>query len=233
MKLRSSRVATLLAAALLLSATSNAWCGTNTLASLKPLAAEYGLMPAASDGKPVDIPGRTDPGTYVDGSGFWPGNWKIVPVIPPTSTYPTNASYSSTWTNVFMVSHYPVAGVGLWVKNPNGYHWVEFALPQQSRRFVGSAFMTDDVLGYARGYRHKTNQQGELIITVDGREVYRKEFTRTDLEPDSGGIVAEIDVELPANGKAIRFRLELSGWGDGNTNAELVLMDAGVVTPGR
>jgi hypothetical protein len=62
-------------------------------------------------------------------------------------------------------------------------------------------------------------------VQVDGKEVFRQGTTRTQKQAGSGEKLHALDIPLPSGAKKIRFALEVSDWGDGNKNIELVITE--------
>jgi len=205
-------------AAILVLATAHA---ETKLTDLTPTGAEAGMVRA--DG---DVPGKIDVGTYYDNVGSWPDWRKIVKVVPADFKLPAGETYRTALPQAFSVGGEFIAGVGLWSKAPSAYHWLEYDIPAGAKKLTGQLFVTDDPFGYVRGYRQETNQQGLFTVLADGKEIARENIQRQAVGQGSGAKVVDLNVAIPADAKKIKFRVENSGWGDGNNNTELVLRDA-------
>jgi hypothetical protein len=105
------------------------------------------------------------------------------------------------------------------------YHWVEYDIPPGAARFTGEVLVTDDPLGWFAGQRGEINQQFEFIVEVDGKRVAKKGETRMGKGAGSGEKLMDLDIPLAPAAKTIRFGLEITPWGDGNKNVELVITE--------
>ncbi len=197
------------------------------LTDLTPTAAEFGMVqPGEGTSDPgTDAPGKFVIQGYYAGGGSWPDARKIVKEVPAGFVQPTDKPYSSGQGNIFLAGGEPLTGVGLWVKTYNAYHWLEYDVPAGAKKLTGKVYFTDDSFGYTRGYRKEQNQNGWLIVTVDGKEILKKDFLRHKVGDGAGAKLMDLALDLPADAKKIRFRLQSTPWGDGNNNVELVLHD--------
>lgn len=195
------------------------------LTDLIPTATEFGMVTPGEGTGAVgpDAPGKFNIVGYYAGGGHWPDARKIVKEVPADFAQPTDKPYSSGQGDIFLVAGKPLSGVGLWVRTYNGYHWIEYDVPAGAKKVTGHVYFTDDVHGYTRGYRQEQNQNGWLIVTVDGKELLKKEFLRHKVGTGAGAKLLDLNVDLPSDARRIRFRLQTTGWGDGNNNVELVL----------
>lgn len=196
------------------------------LASLKPTSVEVGTVESPESGEPEDLAGVVRFGSWADFMGFWPDHVKSIAQLPEDFTLPADQPYRSKYPDAFVVAGQPIAGVGLLARTPSMYHWIEYAIPENTRGFTARAFFTDDPFGHVRGYRNTTNHNGTFSISIDGTRVLKKDFLRQKIEDGSGEKFLDIEVPIPDDAKVIRFRIEHSPWGDGNNNTELVLYQA-------
>lgn len=157
---------------------------------------------------------------------FWPGGLKIVRRVGPEAR--SGESYKSSYQGAFAAAGKPFAGVGLWVKAPNMYHRLDYAVPAGASRFAAQLFVSDDPDGYARQENDggAKNQQFTFYVTVDDSLLFEKSWLRVGLKPGEGEKLADLDLSLPAGGKVIQFHLQQSSWGRGNTNSEVFLHQA-------
>ncbi|NWF65665.1 MAG: hypothetical protein HXY38_15325 [Chloroflexi bacterium] len=204
------------------------------LVDLEPVATEHGFLSA--EPKPgADVKdlarvasGRDDGGrglwtAYRQPEPFWTDERKIVKEIPADFKLPPGQLYHSRIKEAFAVKGEWVTGVGLWAQTHLMYHWVEYEIPAGATRFVGDLAITDD--------RHGPQfpQQGwvEFVwsVAVDGRVVTSKTKGIYD-QQSPGGVIATLDVPLPADAKRIRFRLQNNRIGiEANRNTELVVLN--------
>ncbi len=215
------------------------------LIDLKPAAAEYGLQTNE------DL-GRSGPGEFAfewgdafvlnlsNGVRFWPENVKVVRRIDPEKRV---LEYRSWLHDVFAVKGEFATGVGLWGRQRHMYHWVRYDIPRGARRFTATLWASDDPGGYAwrnGADSRPKNQQFTFSVHLGPRQdrserpdsadpadqqVLLREFTRTELGQGSGEKLADLDLPLSPEAQGLRFKLQLSGWGDGNNNVELLLRD--------
>jgi hypothetical protein len=199
------------------------------LVSLAPAAAEYGTRP-----DPNDVQQQTGPGVIDttpvkpinNATWFWPEALKVVTELPPENfAIPEGKPYASSQTDLFASEGFFVTGVGLWGRTRNMYHWVDYDIPPGAARFTGDVLVTDDPFGWFAGQRGEINQQFEFFVQVDGKDVVRRGETRHKQRSGSGAKLMPLDIELPPAAKTIRFGLEITPWGDGNKNVELVITD--------
>lgn len=121
-----------------------------------------------------------------------------------------------------------MTGVGLWVQTKMMYHWLEYDIPFASKRFTGLVYLTDDAYGYMRhmpGGRKRLFpiRNATFTVEIDGNEIFSKEFYK---QGDSkGGLIAELDIDIPSNAETIKFKLQASDGMDWNKNTELVITE--------
>jgi hypothetical protein len=199
------------------------------LVSLAPAAAEYGTRPDPDGFQKQAGPGVIDttPVRPINNAiWFWPKALKVVTDLPPEDfSLPEGKPYASSQTELFASEGFFVTGVGLWGRTRNMYHWVDYDIPPGAARFTGEVLVTDDPFGWFAGQRGEINQQFEFFVQVDGKDVVRHGETRHKQRSGSGAKLMPLDVELPPGAKTIRFGLEITPWGDGNKNVELVITD--------
>ena len=200
-----------------------------SLLTLVPAAAEYGTKP-----DPEKIQTRSGPGVIDttpvpprnNASWFWPGALKIVTALPAEDfEFPEGQAYGSARTDLFASEGFFLTGVGLWGRTRNMYHWVDYDVPPGATRFTGDVFVTDDPFGWFAGMKDSLNQQFECFVQVDGQDVFRQGATRHRKLAGSGEKLHSLDLPLPAGAKRIRFGLEVTPWGAGNKNIELVITE--------
>jgi hypothetical protein len=212
-------------------ATSSAPAGRLSIAllTLEPKAAEYGTLKNPESDQTDVGPGRIDTTPARNNNNatwFWPNALKIVKELPPDNyEFPQGQEYQSPMTDKFASSGFFLTGVGLWGRTRNGYHWIEYDIPQGATRFTADVRVTDDVVGWMRGRKDEMNQQFTFNVLVDGKELARQGATRLKQRQGSGERLNFVDVALPPGAQVIRFNLEVTPWGDGNKNIELVITD--------
>lgn len=199
------------------------------LVALAPAAAEYGTRPDPDKYQKEAGPGVIDttPVKPVNNATwFWPKALKVVTELPPEDfSLPEGKPYASSQTELFASEGFFVTGVGLWGRTRNMYHWVDYDIPPGAARFTGEVLVTDDPFGWFTGQRGEINQQFEFFVQVDGKDVVRRGETRLKQRSGSGAKLMPLDIELPPAAKTIRFGLEITPWGEGNKNVELVITD--------
>lgn len=199
------------------------------LLTLAPKAAEYGTRPDPEGYQTKAGPGVIDTAPVKprnDATWFWPGGLKIVTELPPDDfELPEGRGYRSAQTKYFASEGFFVTGVGLWARTRNMYHWVEYEIPAGAARFTGDLLVTDDPLGWMAGERDALNQQFEVLVFIDGQRVAKHSATRHRKLQGSGEKLAALDIPLPPDAKTIRFDLDVTPWGAGNKNIEVVLTD--------
>ena len=199
------------------------------LVSLAPLAAEYGTRTDPDGHQKQAGPGVIDTTPLKpinNATWFWPKALKVVTDLPPEDfSLSEGKPYASSQTELFASEGFFVAGVGLWGRTRNMYHWVEYEIPPGAARFTGEVLITDDPYGWFAGQRGEINQQFEFFVQVDGKDVIRRGETRHKQRSGSGAKLMPLDVELPPAAKKIRFGLEITPWGAVNKNVELVITD--------
>lgn len=201
------------------------------LLKLEPKNAEFGTLPDQENVQTNVGPGVIDisparNSTYPNATWFWPKALKIVKEFPPEDfKFPEGQVYRSAMTDKFANEGFFVTGVGLWGRTRNMYHWVEYDIPQGSTRFLADVLITDDPFGWMAGRVDKMNQQFTFFVFVDGKEVIHEGRTRTRLTQGSGEKLASLDIALPPGAQVIRFKLEVTPWGQGNKNIELVISE--------
>jgi hypothetical protein len=159
-------------------------------------------------------------------TGFWPRALKVVTDLPPDDfALPEGKPYASSQTELFASEGFFVTGVGLWGRTRNMYHWVEYDIPPGAVRFTGEVLVTDDPFGWFAGQRDAINQQFEFFVHVDGTQTVKHSETRHKQRSGSGAKLMPLDIELPPAAKTIRLGLEITPWGAGNKNVELVITD--------
>ncbi len=214
---------------------------TVRLVDLAPMAVEWGT--------PEDHLGIIkNPGPGRTGSGFWTAGVKIVAEIDPDYRYPEGVAYLSTVEDCFGVEGEFMTGVGLWGRGRLRYHWLDYAIPAGATRFTGQLYTSDDPHGVFPPRRPVCSQQFNFAITIDGNEqwneadkpkmespqqadprlkreaVFRHEATLLSNPIGSGKHLKQIDFAIPPKAQRIRFRLQISGWGD-QANTELIIHD--------
>jgi uncharacterized protein YceK len=200
-----------------------------SLVKLTPAAAEYGTKPdrfGVQKQAGAGVIDTTPEPPHNNAGTFWPKALKIV-TEPPAADFqfPEGQSYASSQTNLFASEGFFVTGVGLWGRTRNMYHWVDYDVPPGATRFTGDVLITDDPFGWFAGLRPNLNQQFDFFVQVDGQEVFRQGSTRLQKQAGSGEKLHALDIPLPSGAKKIRFALEVSDWGDGNKNIELVITE--------
>jgi hypothetical protein len=200
------------------------------LVDLKPAKAEFGMAKDASGISQMEGDGSYDLGTHWYHPGardFWPEKQKVIKVEDPDFALPEGTQYLSDRMDCFAVGGYFVTGVGLWTKTRNMYHYLDYEVPQGAKTLTGTVMVSDDPIGHFRGAGAKTcNQQFEFLVFVDGDQVQKVSQTRLSKPWGSGEEIAKLEVAIPEGAKKIRFKVEATGWGDGNHNIEVVLSDA-------
>jgi hypothetical protein len=200
-----------------------------SLVTLQPSATEYGTLPDPeniSKSSGAGVIDTTPVAPRNNAQSFWPGGVKIVARLPPDDfAFTEGQNYQSAQTEFFASEGFFVAGVGLWGRTRNMYHWLEYDIPEGSSRFTGEVLICDDSLGWFVGMREWQNQQFTFFAQVDGKTVARQGVTRHNKKPGSGEKLMSLDIPLPPGAKKIRFALELTPWGAGNRNVELVITD--------
>ncbi|MDZ4815658.1 MAG: NPCBM/NEW2 domain-containing protein [Verrucomicrobiota bacterium] len=182
---------------------------------------EWGTIP--NDMYPNSGPSVVDWGSAGNMGGHWKGP-KIVKEIQKGYTLPEGKVYVTDMLDCFAVGGEFVTGVGLLARRMDFYHWVEYAIPANMSRFNASLCITDDARGFQ--WWGNANQQFDVYVLIDEKEVYKNSKTRTSLEHGSGEELDTIAIDIPKGSKKIRFKVQNSPWGDGNSNTELVLKDA-------
>jgi hypothetical protein len=199
------------------------------LVSLAPRAAEYGTRPDPDGYQKQAGPGVIDTTPVKpinNATWFWPKALKVVTDLPSEDfSLPEEKPYASSQTDLFASEGFFVTGVGLWGRTRNMYHWVDYDIPPGAVRFTGEVLVTDDPFGWYAGQRGEINQQFEFFVQVDGKDVVRRGETRHKQRSGSGAKLTPLDIELPPAAKTIRFGLEITPWGAGNKNVELVITD--------
>ncbi len=192
------------------------------LADQNPVATEWGTEPhevySGSGARVCDWGSAGNMGLH------WPDERKIVKAIDPVFVLPEGKRYNSDMTNAFAVAGEWMTGVGVYARRASFYHWIEYDIPAGAKRFSANLYVTDDPRGFQ--WWANANQQFVFQVLVDGQEVDRVERVRTALEYGTGELLKNLEIPLPAGAKKIRFRVINSGWGDGNSNTELVLNNA-------
>lgn len=200
-----------------------------SLTELSPRAAEYGTRPDPDNIQTNVGPGKIDATPVRDNNNatwFWPNAQKIVNHLPAEDfKFPAGGSYSSSMVDVFASGGKFVTGVGLWGRTRNMYHWVEYAIPEGATRFTADVLVSDDPFGWMAGRKDKINQQFEFHVAVDDQEVARQDATLTEQVSGRGQRLTKVDIPLTADARVIRFRLEITPWGDGNKNVELIITE--------
>jgi len=198
-----------------------------SLLNLTPKGAEYGTLPDPEKIQTDIGPGRIDTSPIRNNNNatwFWPKALKIVKELPPENfAFQEGQAYSSSMTDKFVSEGFFVTGVGLWARTRNMYHWIEYDIPQGAAKFSADVLIGDDVFGWFAGQKDKVNQQFTFIATVDGRQVARQGATRLGKLNGSGEKLIALDIPLPPGAKTIRFALEVTPWGAGNKNIELIV----------
>jgi hypothetical protein len=199
------------------------------LIDLEPKAAEYGTKPDR-----FNIQTRSGPGVidttplqpFNNATWFWTNAVKIVRKLPPESfEFPQGQGYQSARTNMFASEGFFVTGVGLWGRTRNMYHWVEYEIPKGATRFTADVLISDDPFGWFAGRAEQSNQQFEFYVKIGEWEIKRQGFTRLGMRQGSGEKLMSLDIPLSPDAEVIRFGLEISDWGDGNKNTELIITD--------
>ncbi len=199
------------------------------LTSLAPKAAEYGTRPDPDGIQKQSGAGVIDTTPlkpHNNATWFWPKALKVVTKLPADDfALPEGKAYSSSQTDLFASEGFFVSGVGLWGRTRNMYHWVEYDVPPGAARFTGDVVITDDPFGWHAGQRDAINQEFEFAVLVDGEKVAGKGDRRLKQRSGSGAKLMPLDIRLPPDAKTIRFVLEITPWGSGNKNVELVITD--------
>jgi len=199
------------------------------LLGLEPKAAEYGTKPdrfGVQTRQGPSVIDTTPLQPFNNATWFWPNAVKIVRELPPESfEFPQGQVYESARTNLFASEGFFVIGVGLWGRTRNMYHWVEYEIPEGATHFTADVLISDDPFGWFAGRVDKVNQQFDFYVRVDEWEVKRQGDTRLGMRQGSGKKHMSLDIPLSAGAKVIRFGLEISDWGDGNKNTELIITE--------
>jgi len=199
------------------------------LVSLAPRAAEYGTRPDPDGIQKQSGAGVIDTTPlkpHNNATWFWPRALKVVADLPPDDfALPEGRAYTSSQTDLFASEGFFVSGVGLWGRTRNMYHWVEYDIPPGAVRFTGDLLVTDDPFGWHAGQRDAINQQFEFFVHVDGTQTVKHSETRHKQRSGSGANLTPLDIALPRGAKTIRFGLQITPWGAGNKNVELVITD--------
>ncbi len=200
-----------------------------SLLDLEPKAAEYGTKPDPDKVQVKHGPGVIDTTPlqpFNNATWFWPDAVKIVRELPPeTFEFPQGQVYESARTNMFASEGFFITGVGLWGRTRNMYHWVEYEIPAGATRFTADVLISDDPLGWFRGRKDVQNQQFDFYVKVDDWEVARQGATRLGMRQGSGEKHMSLDIPLSRGAEVIRFGLEVTPWGAGNRNIELIITD--------
>lgn len=200
-----------------------------SLLKLEPKDAEYGTLPDPDKFQVSSGPGVIDTTPVRDNNNaqwFWPKDVKIVSVLPPEDfKFKEGERYSSDRTNVFSIEGFFVTGVGLWGRTRNMYHWVEYAIPEGAGRFTADVLVSDDPFGWMAGRKEEMNQQFTFYVTIDGKQVARQGATRLTKRDGSGEELMKLNLSIPSGAQTIRFALEVTNWGGGNKNVELVITE--------
>ena len=155
----------------------------------------------------------------------WPDTLKIVKTTKDL-TVPEVKDYRSWNHEVFLSGGKPVTGIGLWVKAFNMYHWVEYEIPRGSRSFSALVLTSDDPGGHT--WMHQTDKAQHFIfkVLVDGKVVQEQKIGKYGLRLGSGAVIADIDLDLEATNKKIRFHLEGDlGVVDSSWNIEVLVSE--------
>jgi hypothetical protein len=199
------------------------------LIDLEPKAAEYGTKPDPDNVQVKHGPGVIDTTPvrpFNNATWFWPDAVKIVRELPPESfEFPQGQRYESARTDMFASEGFFVTGVGLWGRTRNMYHWVEYEIPKGATRFTADVLISDDPFGWFAGRVDKINQQFDFYVKIDDREVKRQGDTRSGMRQGSGAKHLSLDIPLSPGAEVIRFGLEITPWGHGNKNTELIITD--------
>jgi hypothetical protein len=199
------------------------------LIDLEPTAAEYGTKLDPLSDQTRHGPGVIDTTPlqpFNNATWFWPNAVKIVRTLPPESfELPQGQAYESARTNMFASEGFFVTGVGLWGRTRNMYHWVEYEIPKGATRFTADVLISDDPLGWIRGRKDVQNQEFNFYVKVGDWEVARQGATRLQMRQGSGEKHMSLDIPLSSDAKVIRFGLEVTPWGAGNRNIELIITD--------
>jgi hypothetical protein len=125
--------------------------------------------------------------------------------------------------DAFVVGGKFVTGVGIWGRARNMYYWLEYDVPAGAKTFRAVLLVSDDISGWRQ--LNPSNQQFEFNVLVDGQQKARESQTRIKEAFGSGTKLKDIAIAIPAGAKKIRFRLDVSSWGAGNSNVELILSE--------
>ena len=199
------------------------------LLKLEPANAEYGTLPDPDGHQKNSGPGVIDTAPvkpFNNATWFWPKALKIVKELPPDDfTFPEGQAYRSMLTDKFASEGFFVTGVGLWGRTRNMYHWVEYAIPEGATRFTADVLISDDPFGWFAGRVDALHQQFTFLVHVDGEKVVHRGETRLKQRQGSGEKLMSVDIPLPPDARTIRFGLEITPWGHGNKNTELIITD--------
>ncbi|MDL5055144.1 hypothetical protein [Geitlerinema calcuttense] len=158
------------------------------------------------------------------GSNYpWPEGRKIVKKIPDGYTLPEGQSYNVGILDVFVVGGDFQTGVGLLTRHFNMYHQIDYDIPAGSKTFSAKIMIGDDA-HFVDWRDNNTNQQGEFVIFIDEKEVYRQAIGRLGIPRGSGETLDEVSIKIPDGAKKIRFTLESSAWGDQGAT-EIIIND--------
>jgi hypothetical protein len=197
------------------------------LTDLQPVTVEYGMTNSPPEWKLQVGPGIIDMGSWgLHNASFWKDARKIVKAYPPDFRLPPGEPYKSEMPNAFAVDGEPVTGVGLWAKVNCMYHWLEYAIPTGAKRFTAKFYSTDDAAGvnFHINAENPANQDINLTILVDGKQVYHRHFQRYGYVPGGGQRLDTVALDLPPDAKNIRFHLDSTSFPN-NINNEIVIHD--------
>ncbi len=204
------------------------------LVSLAPSGSEYGTRPDPQGHQRRAGAGVIDTAPEKprnNAEWFWPDARKIVATLPAEGfELADGEAYSSTRTDLFASEGFFVTGVGLWVRTRNMYHRIDYPVPPGAGRFTGEVLICDDPFGWLKG-KEATNQEFEFYVFVDGKQVENKGARRLGVRQGSGEKFLALDIPLEPGAKTIRFELEMTPWGAGNKNVELVITDGQFLAP--
>jgi|GEM_PF-1106092 len=199
------------------------------LLSLLPALAEYGTLTDPNNIQTDIGPWKIDTTPVRDeynAKWFWPNALKIIEKLPDEiHELPKSKAYSSSMTDIFLCGTNYYAGVCLWGRTRNMYHWVEYAIPKGATKFTADVMISDDTCGWFAGVKDAMNQEFNFYVTVDSKEVARKGAARFEKRNGSGEKLTTLDISLPPDSEIIRFVLEISPWGSGNKNIELIITE--------
>lgn len=163
-------------------------------------------------------------------SEHWPEARKIVKSYAKNFSLPEGQKYSSKMEDVFAVGGETMTGVGLWLRNVCSYHWIEYDIPADAKKFEGEVFSTDDVRGICFHPDPPMNRLFYVKVFVDGKEIQQLSVNEMSIMDGSGKSIGSFLIDIPKGAKKIRFHAE-SMPSDNNVNNEVVIHGGKFIIP--